>query len=265
MPNPNTAPTSILETLNLLLPITAACECGGQKIVNLVFIPVLEEDGFCENWGQGSEDPDTDSCAECEELGVLEDACEFFFLDGDGVPNTVFSLRMNLRLIETLTRLIQEYNEERLSGDKVYLAIDAPCECADEYRVFRLGNESNSNDFANNDWDFDKPPFVETNKVIIVNKNGVRFSCDISTRGSERKNLGTVATQWFSLDDLSRINGWLVARGAGEDRKIVKRKVSDDYEDGLCPDCQAEIPKKAQFGEACSCGHVFNPVAEDDS
>lgn len=249
---------SILESLNLLLPVT--CSCSEDKAVNFIFIPASEEDGFCEGWGQGSEDADTDTCSDCEELGVLEDALDYFFFDGEGVENTVFALRMNLRLIETLTRLIQEHNEERIKGEKVYLTIDAPCECDNEIRVFRLGQQSDNNDFASNDWDFDKPPFVETNKVVIVSNKSVKFSCDISTKGTDRKNLGTVVSRSFDLDDLSRINGWLVERGAGDDRKVA-----DDYEDGACPDCGKKISKIAKYGEACpECGHVWNPVAEND-
>lgn len=261
---PKNAP--ILESLNLLLPVRSSCACHGENVpINMIFIPVTDEDGFYEGWGHGSEDADTDICADCEELGVLEDAFEFVFLDCEGLENAVFALRMNLRLIETLTRLIQEYNEERLTGEKVHLAIDAPCDCANEFRIFRLGQQSDNNDFANNDWDFDKPPFVEVNKAIIVSKAGVRFSCDVSTPGKNRKNLGTIVTRWFSLEDLAVINGWLVARGGGEDRKVVKHKVADDYEDGVCPDCQKEIPKNAKYGDGCSnCGHIFNPVAEDD-
>jgi ribosomal protein L37AE/L43A len=261
---PKNAP--ILESLNLLLPVRASCACHGENVpINMIFIPVTDEDGFYEGWGHGSEDADTDICADCEELGVLEDAFEFVFLDCEGLENAVFALRMNLRLIETLTRLIQEYNEERLTGEKVHLAIDAPCDCANEFRIFRLGQQSDNNDFANNDWDFDKPPFLEVNKAIIVSKEGVRFSCDVSTPGKNRKNLGTIVTRWFSLEDLAVINGWLVARGGGEDRKVVKHKVADDYEGGECPDCQKKIPKNAKYGDGCTgCGHIFNPVAEND-
>jgi hypothetical protein len=181
----------------------------------MIFVPLSEDGGFCEQWGHGSEDEATDACPECGELGTLENTFDYFFLDCEGLENAVFALRMNLRLIETLTRLIQEYNEERLTGEKVYLAIDAPCDCANEFRIFRLGQQSDNNDFANNDWDFDKPPFLEVNKAIIVSKAGVRFSCDVSTPGKNRKNLGTIVTRWFSLEDLAVINGWLVARGGG--------------------------------------------------
>ncbi len=256
---------SILESINLLLPVASSCGCNDErKIINMIFIPVADENSFYENWGRGSEDSDTDVCDDCDELGVLEDPLEFIFLDCKGLEDLVLALRMNLRLIETLTRLIQEYKEERLTGEKVHLAIDAPCECANEFRIFRLG-QKNDNDFVDNDWNFDKPPFLETNKTIVVSKDGVRFTCDVSTTGS-RKTLGTVVTRWFSLEDLVVINGWLVQRGSGEDRKVVKHKVADDYEDGVCPDCQKEIPKNAKYGDGCSnCGHIFNPLAEDDS
>jgi hypothetical protein len=249
---------SVFESLSLLLPVTCSCCEDEDKAINLVFIPVSEEDVFYEGWGQGSEDPDTDTCEDCDELGVLEDALGFFFFDGKGVEGVVFGLRMNIRLIETMTRLIQERKEERIKGEKVYLAIDAPCECDSEIRVFRLGQQSDNNDFANKDWDFDKPPFVETNKAVIVDESGAYFSCDISTTGKDRVNLGTVVSRSFSLEDLAYINGWLAARGAGADRKVA-----DDYEDGACPDCQKKIPKNAKYGDSCSnCGHVFNSIVE---
>ncbi|MCK9462610.1 MAG: hypothetical protein M0R80_23575 [Proteobacteria bacterium] len=41
--------------------------------------------------------------------------------------------------------------------------------------------------------------------------------------------------------------------------------VKDDYEDGVCGDCQEPIPDDAMYGEACvNCGHVWNPVAPCD-
>ena len=35
-------------------------------------------------------------------------------------------------------------------------------------------------------------------------------------------------------------------------------KIQDAYEDGVCPDCQEEIPEDTVDGEECkNCGHVF--------
>ena len=257
--------TSALETLTLLLPVTAHCDCrGSSKIINLIFVPATEEDSFFEGWGRGSEDAETDSCTECKSLGVLEDARNFLFVDCDGLENAVFSLRMNLKLVEVLSRLIQEYREERASGEKIFLSIDAPLLCAEDFHIFRL-SPNGDNDFSNNDWDFNNHPLVETNKVVIVSEKGIKFSCDVSTRGEGRKDLGVITTRWFSLEDLSEINGWLVERGSEEEKKAKKPRLADEYEDGVCPDCQEEIPKKAKYGDGCTnCGHVFNPPSEDD-
>jgi len=36
-------------------------------------------------------------------------------------------------------------------------------------------------------------------------------------------------------------------------------KVKDEYDNGLCPDCQEDIPENAQHEENCvNCGHVWN-------
>jgi len=46
---------------------------------------------------------------------------------------------------------------------------------------------------------------------------------------------------------------------------IVPGSVADQYEDGVCPDCNEEINPDAVIGDACdNCGHVFNPVADND-
>lgn len=259
MANSEVAP--VLESLNLLLPVVSCC--GERRVFNYIFIPAADEEGFFDGWGHGCEDASTDTCPNCEDFGFLEDPFKFFFLDCEEFNNAIFALRMNLRLIETLARLIQEYKEERLKGDKVHLAMDEPLNCLCDFGVFRLGQEGD--DFADHDWSFDRRPFLETNKAVILNKKGIRFSCDISTHGKNRKHLGVATTRLFSAEDLSRINGWLVARGC-EDPSVVKPRVADDYEDGLCPDCQRKIPKNAKHGYSCAdCGHIFNAVVEDDS
>lgn len=254
---------SVLEYINLLLPVSASCGCHDEKTyINSIFLPVTDEDQFYENWGRGSENRESDTCAECLELGVLEDPLDFVFLDCEGLPNKIFAFRMTLRLIESLSRLLQEYKEERLNSEKIYLAIDAPCSCSEDFSVFRL-SQGEENDFADNNWKFKKKSFVETNKVVIVGKGGVRFSCDISTKGIARKTLGTVTSRWFSSEDLANINAWLVARKERE--KTPTNKVADDYERGECPDCGKKIPRNAKHGYSCTnCGHVFNKPEEDD-
>jgi len=44
-------------------------------------------------------------------------------------------------------------------------------------------------------------------------------------------------------------------------------KVKDEYDNGLCPDCQEDIPENAQHEENCvNCGHVWNvPGPCDDA
>jgi hypothetical protein len=41
--------------------------------------------------------------------------------------------------------------------------------------------------------------------------------------------------------------------------ELPAKKIKDEYEDGVCPDCQQEIPDDVVEGEACSnCEHVFS-------
>lgn len=45
----------------------------------------------------------------------------------------------------------------------------------------------------------------------------------------------------------------------------MSNPVKDSYEDGLCPDCQDEIPDDVQDGDSCkNCGHVFWENDEED-
>lgn len=40
--------------------------------------------------------------------------------------------------------------------------------------------------------------------------------------------------------------------------ELPPRPIKDGYDDGVCPDCQEEIPDDAVEGEECSnCGHVW--------
>lgn len=43
----------------------------------------------------------------------------------------------------------------------------------------------------------------------------------------------------------------------------ARKKVKDDYENGICPDCQEPIPDEAEYGGNCTnCQHVWNPITE---
>lgn len=253
-----------LEMLTLLFPITSPCHCARNRTVNMSFVAVPDSELFCENWGQNTDDADL--CPDCSEKGVLEDPLPYFFFDPetecqDG-ENVIFSLRMRLSLIETFNRLIQEYKDERFSGKKIHLAADSPCNCLNDFHIFRF-NET-QNDFANNAWRFDVFPFIEKNKVVVVDSQSVCLSCDISTK--DGKDLGTVSTPIFSLDDIAEINAWLLANNYSEE-KVNKRQptIAEEQEDGVCPDCGEEIPKKTKHGDSCAnCGHVFNPISEID-
>lgn len=47
--------------------------------------------------------------------------------------------------------------------------------------------------------------------------------------------------------------------------ELPARKVKEEYEDGVCPDCGEEIPEEATEGESCSnCEHVFCFERADD-
>lgn len=164
-----------------------------------------EEDMFFENFGHPAEKEDM--CLLCQELGVLEEpyACFFYTLYENGTDYTV-AMMMELNFVESLTRLIKNAQEEGgTAKEKIYLASDEMCGFFDKYHVFGIG------DFEGN-WEFDLHPFNERNKVAIVGPQGVCLSCDISTKGDNEQDLGTVRTCWFSLEDLAALNGWLVER-----------------------------------------------------
>ncbi|MFA5419530.1 MAG: hypothetical protein WC341_13850 [Bacteroidales bacterium] len=43
--------------------------------------------------------------------------------------------------------------------------------------------------------------------------------------------------------------------------ETARKKVKDDYENGVCPDCGEPIPDDAYYGGSCTnCNHVWNPV-----
>jgi len=42
------------------------------------------------------------------------------------------------------------------------------------------------------------------------------------------------------------------------------KRIKDNYEGGVCPDCGLDIPPNAVEGEECSeCGHVFWDASDD--
>lgn len=208
-------PSRILSMLELAYPIH--CEnrdcprCNG--LLNTVFIPADEEESFCEAFGQGGEDADNDIC-DCNELGVLNSPVPFFFYSiYEKDKNYTLALKMDLDFIETLSRLIKNHQEDRMTHEKVFLAGDAMCNCFDSFRAFEQGE-----DFKE-EFDFDMPSFVERNKVVIVGRNGVCLSVDISTHGDNEYELGTLRTMWFSVEDLAVLNTWIVKRCGSDCRE----------------------------------------------
>ena len=205
--------SSILPSLELVMPILCEMEgCEqGEKPFNMVFVPVDEEESFCEAFGQGGEDPDKDNCPHCAELGVLQDPhALFFYSTYMNEANYTVALRMSLDFVETLQRILKNAHEEGgKAHEKVYLASDKGNEFFDDFHVFEMGDESV---FASGDFDYDCPDFNERSKVAIVTKDGICLSCDISTKGDNEQDLGTVKTCVFSNADLAELNSWIVKR-----------------------------------------------------
>lgn len=198
----------ILSMLEIACPVRCEKEdCGlCDKILNTVLIPMNEEASFFEAFGHGGEDADIDNCDFCDELGTLGDPYAFFFYSAY-IPDKPYTmaLRMSLDFIEALTRLVKNHQEDQMNHEKVFLAADGMCNFFDDFRVFEDA-------FKEDEFDFEKPDFVERNKVAIVGKQGVLLSIDISTKGDNETELGNVRTCWFSLEDLATLNGWIVER-----------------------------------------------------
>ena len=202
---------NIFSRLELAAPVV--CQTDGcskcDKDINTVFIPMDEEEIFFEGFGQGGEDSESDNCPECGELGELKDPFAFFFYSLCNNDNHVIALKMSLDTIESLTCVLKNAQEEGgTASEKIYLAADAMCNCFDDFHVFQTGEDGDFKD----GWDFNLHPFNERNKVIIVGKEGVCLSCDISTKGDGEQEMGTVRSSWFSLEDLTELNGWIVKR-----------------------------------------------------
>jgi len=198
----------IFSRLELAAPILCDNkDCQHAEIpINVVLFPMDEEDSFYESYGNGGENEDSDFCKKCKNFGILSDPLAYFFYSLCDEENRVIAIDINLDLIESLTRILKNFQEEGdTAHQKVYLASDPMCNCFDGFHVFE------SDDFAQ-EWDFDKPSYNERNKVIIVSKIGVCLSCDISTKGDNEQEQGTVSTCWFTLVDLAELNSWVVTR-----------------------------------------------------
>jgi hypothetical protein len=68
---------------------------------------------------------------------------------------------------------------------------------------------------------------------------------------------------------IEAIKSWICKQNIQEwhdnlESECPARKVADEY-DGICPDCQEDIPDDAVEGDECAdCGHVFVFAREDD-
>ena len=212
--------TSILSSLELVCPVI--CEnkdCENQdKVINMVFVPVDEEDSFFESFGHPAEEED--SCSLCEKLGVLSDPFAYFFYTDFSSKRTI-ALRMNLDFIESLQRLLKNAKDEGgTAEEKIYLASDPSCNFFDEFHVFDVGSPGEDNDFVDGTFDFQYPPYHERSKVATVGEQGVFLSVDISTKGDNERELGTIRTCWFSTEDLAELNSWIVERvGTGREEE----------------------------------------------
>jgi hypothetical protein len=211
---PQTA--TILDDVEVLLPVLSPCDHNDGRI-NSIFITLAGEEAFVSDWGQGSEVFPDDYCLDCESVGELEDAEPYFFIPAVCKPyqddgcTFVIALKMNIGILEMLTRLLNNYIEERTRELRVYPATDEQCEgLADAFHAFV--QEGNDGDFGLNDWEFDKPRFVENLKAVTLSINGIQLQCDISTKGDNEQEMGTVETLWLSRHALGELNSWLVSR-----------------------------------------------------
>lgn len=215
-------PPTILDVVELLIPVASACSHQSGNI-NSIFVPISGEASLVADWGQGSEDEIMDSCCDCETLGELAETLPYLFIPAICKPNSdegrelVVALKMEVEALEVLTNILNNYAEERLLSNeiRVYPAHDEMCgNLADSFRIFV--QKGVHNDFASDEWDFDKPRFVERNKAITVGYNGVHLSADISTVGDNETDICSVETIWLSKNDLAALNTWLTTLQVSE-------------------------------------------------
>lgn len=201
---------SIFSRLELASPVFCEAEGCEADPFNIVFFPMNEEDLFYESFGNGGEDEENDKCKKCKSLGTLGEPFAYFFYSLCDNDNHVVALKMSLDTIESLTRSLKNAQEEdSIAHEKVYLAADPMCDCFDDFHVFQIGMDG---DFNDGSWDFDLHPFNERNKVVIVGKEGVCLSCDISIKGDGDQEMGTIRSCWLDLQDLAELNGWITKR-----------------------------------------------------
>lgn len=216
--------TSIFSRLELVCPVV--CEKKGcshnNKIINMIFVPVDEENSYFESFRPSEED----ECPDCKETGILSDPFAYFFYTDFRSERTI-AMRMNLDFIESLQRILKNAQDEGgTAHEKIYLASDPSCNFFDEFHVFDVGGEGNGdnedNDFTDGSFDFERPPYHERTKVAIVGEQGILLSTDISTKGDNERELGTVRTCWFSTEALAELNSWIVERvGTGREEETT--------------------------------------------
>jgi hypothetical protein len=198
---------SILSRLELVLPVR--CEnyhCANyEKVLNNIFVPMDELETFSENFGQGSEDTDTDTCPQCAELGILRPPLPFFFYTlYQKDQNLTLAIKSDQSLVECLSRLLKSNEEDNWQiPEKVYLAADEMCNLSNHFHVYRVNDNG---DFNNQSFDFSKYPFVERNKIVYVSPKGAYLSCDIKDKGK----LMCVQSCYFTVSDLSVLNEWVI-------------------------------------------------------
>ena len=210
-------PSTILDIVELLIPVESPCSHQSGNI-NSIFVPIAEEMALVEDWGQGSEDEVVDSCGDCETLGVLGETLPYFFIPAVCKPNQnddnefVIVLKIEIDVIETLMNILGNYAEDRLPPNeiRVYPAHDEMCgNLADSFRVFV--QKGIRNDFASDEWEFDKARFIERNKAVTVGYNGIHLSADISTVGDNETEICSVESIWLSKKDLSALHTWMTS------------------------------------------------------
>lgn len=204
--------SNIFSFMQICSPVVCSCDSCSEKgkYINFVSFVMNSEDSFYEGFGNGAE-AEKDYCPVCSNLGELLDPIPFFFLSSRMRSiDCVFGIKMNLSLVQRMVCLLKNFQEETSNCvEKVYSAADSMCDCFSDFHVFETGTDSS---FHDGSWDFDKPPFDEKTKVVIVTKDGVRFFCDISTKGDNPEYLGSPQSRLLCLDDLTKLEGWLVER-----------------------------------------------------
>lgn len=197
---------SRIELATSIICNTLGCD---DSPINIVFFPMDEEMSFLDSFNE-EENKNFDVCKKCAERGILGDIFPYFFYSLCDPENHVVAFKMNLSTIESLTRAIKNSEEDGgFAKEKVYLTADAMFDCYNNFHVFQIGANG---DFDKGDWNFEVHPFNERNKVVTVSELGVRLSCDISTKGDNQQDNGTVSTCWLNLVDLAELNGWITKR-----------------------------------------------------